>query len=209
MQEVQRPLLTPYECQRMPGPQKDEHDRIPAAGDMVIYCAGHPANDQKRQVLHIADFVLGPKPQFRHRVKTTRTGSAEPASFGGRSSNREEDIAFLDNAWANQQVNIVTIVAWAGVGKSTLVNHWLRQMATDHYRSAELIFGWSFYRQGSSGDTLSADEFLDATLTWFGDPISFPGEIKLYLAERRTETNKCEPEYMKIWQLSGNTFQDV
>src|SRR5271166_2311777 len=27
-----------------------------------------------RQVLHIADLVLGPKPQFRHRVKTTRTG---------------------------------------------------------------------------------------------------------------------------------------
>src|SRR5271165_4559849 len=46
---------------------------------------------------------------------------------------REEDIAFLDNAWANQQVNVVTIVAWAGVGKSTLVNHWLRRMATDHY----------------------------------------------------------------------------
>src|SRR5207253_1810056 len=82
---------------------------------------------------------------------------------------REEDIAFLDNAWANQQVNVVTIVAWAGVGKSTLVNHWLRRMATDHYRSAELIFGWSFYRQGSSGETASADEFLDAALTWFGD----------------------------------------
>src|SRR4029077_20065973 len=59
---------------------------------------------------------------------------------------------------------------WAGVGKSTLVNHWLRRMATDHYYSAELVFGWSFYRQGSSGDTSSADEFLDATLAWFGDP---------------------------------------
>src|SRR5260221_5057746 len=83
---------------------------------------------------------------------------------------REEDLAFLDRAWANQDVNVVTIVAWAGVGKSTLVNHWLRRMATDHYRSAELIFGWSFYRQGSSGDTSSADEFLDAALNWFGDP---------------------------------------
>jgi serine/threonine protein kinase/predicted ATPase len=83
---------------------------------------------------------------------------------------REEDIAFLDNAWANQQVNLVTIVAWAGVGKSTLVNHWLRRMATDHYRSAELVFGWSFYRQGTSGGTSSADEFIDAALTWFGDP---------------------------------------
>ena len=83
---------------------------------------------------------------------------------------REEDIAFLDRAWANQQVNVVTIVAWAGVGKSTLVNHWLRRMAAEHYRSAELVFGWSFYRQGTSGDTSSADEFLDAALTWFGDP---------------------------------------
>src|SRR6516165_2622640 len=52
---------------------------------------------------------------------------------------REEDIAFLDAAWANQNVNIVTIVAWAGVGKSTLVNHWLRRMAAEKYRSAQLV----------------------------------------------------------------------
>src|SRR6202030_2375161 len=77
---------------------------------------------------------------------------------------REEDIAFLDAAWANQDVNVVSIIAWAGVGKSTLVNHWLRRMASDRYRSAELVFGWSFYRQGSSGETSSADEFLDAAL---------------------------------------------
>ena len=83
---------------------------------------------------------------------------------------REEDIAFLDEAWANQRVNVVTIVAWAGVGKSTLVNHWLGRLAAGHYRSAQLVFGWSFYRQGSSGGTSSANEFLDAALTWFGDP---------------------------------------
>ena len=83
---------------------------------------------------------------------------------------REEDIAFLNDAWANPDVNVVTIVAWAGVGKSTLINHWLRGMAAEHYRSAELVFGWSFYRQGSSGGTSSADEFVDAALTWFGDP---------------------------------------
>src|SRR5208283_3892916 len=28
---------------------------------------------------------------------------------------REEDIAFLDRAWANKNINVVTIVAWAGV----------------------------------------------------------------------------------------------
>jgi tetratricopeptide (TPR) repeat protein len=89
---------------------------------------------------------------------------------GSNVFGREEDIAFLDRAWADKQVNVVTIVAWAGVGKSTLVNHWLRRMAAEHYHSAELVFGWSFYRQGSSGGALSADEFLDAALSWFGDP---------------------------------------
>src|SRR6516225_8676375 len=43
-------------------------------------------------------------------------------------------------------------------------------MAAEKYRSAQLVFGWSFYRQGTSGGTSSADEFLDAALTWFGDP---------------------------------------
>ena len=103
---------------------------------------------------------LGPK-----KISVARLPVTGSDVFG-----REEDLAFLDDAWANQQVNVVTIVAWAGCGKSTLVNHWLRRMAADHYRSAELIFGWSFYRQGSSGETSSADEFLDAALTWFGDP---------------------------------------
>ena len=103
---------------------------------------------------------LGPK-----KISVARLPVTGSDVFG-----REEDIAFLDDAWANQDVNVVTIVAWAGVGKSTLVNHWLGRMAAEHYRSAELVFGWSFYRQGTSGGTSSADEFLDAALNWFGDP---------------------------------------
>jgi hypothetical protein len=89
---------------------------------------------------------------------------------GSEIFGREEEITFLDRAWAKKDTNVVTIVAWAGVGKSTLVNHWLRRMTAKHYRSAELVFGWSFYRQGSSGSTSSADEFLDSALSWFGDP---------------------------------------
>src|SRR6201988_3000837 len=81
----------------------------------------------------------------------------------------------------------------AGVGKSTLVNHWLRRMAAKHYRSAELVFGWSFYRQGTSGDASSADEFLDAALPWFWDPdprLGTPGEkgerLAKLISQRRT-----------------------
>jgi predicted ATPase len=112
---------------------------------------------------------------------------------GSELFGREEDIAFLDDTWTNPDVNVVTIVAWAGVGKSTLVNHWLRRMAGERYRSAQLVYGWSFYRQGSSGESTSADEFLDAALTWFGDPdprIGTPWEkgekLAKLVAQRRT-----------------------
>ena len=82
---------------------------------------------------------------------------------------REREIAFLNDAWANQVVNVVTIVGDAGVGKSTLVKEWLRRMASEHYRSAQLVSGWSF-RQSSRVITSTADEFLHAALAWFGDP---------------------------------------
>ena len=121
---------------------------------------------------------------MHHYTSASRVGTRKPPArlapkkisiarlpvTGSDIFGREEDIGFLDDAWANQQVNVVTIVAWGGVGKSTLVNHWLRRMAAEQYRSAQLVFGWSFYRQGSSGDSSSADEFLDAALAWFGDP---------------------------------------
>src|SRR5271157_5840623 len=88
---------------------------------------------------------LGPK-----KISVARLPVTGSDVFG-----REEDIAFLDRAWANPKVNVVTIVAWAGVGKSTLVNHWLRRMAAKRYGAAELVFGWSFYRQGTSGGASS------------------------------------------------------
>jgi type IV secretion system protein VirD4 len=43
IQEVQRPLLTPDECLRMPGPIKNASGDIDEAGDMVVYVAGYPA----------------------------------------------------------------------------------------------------------------------------------------------------------------------
>ena len=82
---------------------------------------------------------------------------------------RENDVAFLNDAWGNPDVNAVTIVAQAGFGKTTLVNHWLDRMAAEHYRSAQLVFAWSF-KPSSRCDTFSADDFFHAALAWFGDP---------------------------------------
>ena len=44
-------------------------------------------------------------------------------------------------------------------------------MAAEHYRSAELVFGWSFYRQGSRAEAPPPQmNFLKLLSTWFGDP---------------------------------------
>ena len=98
------------------------------------------------KVLATASRVGTRKPPPRPGPK--RISIARLPITGSDVFGREEDIAFLDDTWANPHVNIVTIAAWAGVGKSTLVNHWLGSMAAEHYRSAQLVFGWSFYRQG-------------------------------------------------------------
>lgn len=56
-QEVSRSLLTVDECQRMPGPKKDENGLIREAGDMVVYVAGFPAIYGK-QPLYFKDSVF-------------------------------------------------------------------------------------------------------------------------------------------------------
>ena len=83
---------------------------------------------------------------------------------------RQAELEMLDQAWANPGTNVLSLVAWGGVGKSALVNHWLRGMAGDHYRGAERVYGWSFYSQGTTERAVSADLFIELALTWFGDP---------------------------------------
>jgi serine/threonine protein kinase len=131
--------------------------------------AGRRITQQRLQNMSAADSRLATR-SSPVRLGPKKISVARLPITGSDVFGREEDIVFLDGAWATQGVNVVTIVAWAGVGKSTLVNHWLRRMAAQHYRSAELVFGWSFYRQGTSGQSSSADEFLEAALTWFEDP---------------------------------------
>lgn len=73
---------------------------------------------------------------------------------------RESERSMLDAAWSgDSKKNAVTIVAFGGVGKSTLAAQW----ATTKYNDVERYFDWSFYRQGSS------DAFLKAALEFFGD----------------------------------------
>ncbi len=103
---------------------------------------------------------------FAPRVSLAKLPSTSPDLFG-----REKELAMLDAAWSNPKTNILSLVAWAGVGKTALVNKWLLQMGERDYNGAERVFGWSFYSQGAAeGKQVSADLFIAKALEWFGDP---------------------------------------
>jgi tetratricopeptide (TPR) repeat protein len=100
------------------------------------------------------------------KVSTSKLPTTGPKLFG-----REKELELLNEAWTDESTCLVTLIAWGGVGKTALVNHWLNIMAKDNYRGAGKVYGWSFYSQGAEeGKQASADEFLQETLKWFGDP---------------------------------------
>lgn len=83
MQEVQRPLLTPDECLRMPGPVKTASGDISEAGDMVVYVAGYPAIYGK-QPLYFKDPVFQaraaiPAPKVSDKLSVVQERSEEQA----------------------------------------------------------------------------------------------------------------------------------
>jgi tetratricopeptide (TPR) repeat protein len=99
------------------------------------------------------------------KISLSKLPVTGPQVFG-----REKKLEILNKAWADEHIHIVTLVAWGGVGKTALVNHWLNLMEQKNYCEAQKVYGWSFYSQGAKeGTQASADEFLLETLKWFGD----------------------------------------
>lgn len=83
---------------------------------------------------------------------------------------RDERMADLDSAWADGELNVLSLVADGGVGKTSLIVHWLTQFAQDAFRGAQRVFAWSFYSQGISDSAASEEPFVKEALKWFGDP---------------------------------------
>lgn len=82
MQEVQRPLLTPDECLRMPGPKKDQQGGISEPGDMVIYVAGFPAIYGK-QPLYFKDRVFSARAAIPPPKASDKTRQPKTTDQGG------------------------------------------------------------------------------------------------------------------------------
>src|SRR5579862_4245988 len=83
---------------------------------------------------------------------------------------REDDLAMIDKAWSDPKVHILSIIAWGGVGKTSLVVEWMGRKSAAGWNGFKRVFDWSFYSQGfrEQGAT-SADVFVASALEFFGD----------------------------------------
>jgi tetratricopeptide (TPR) repeat protein len=82
---------------------------------------------------------------------------------------RAAELERLDKAWDDPATRVLTIVAFGGVGKTSLVAHWAAGLAQRGYDGAS-YFDWSFYSQGTREQGgASADQFIMRALEFFGD----------------------------------------
>jgi tetratricopeptide (TPR) repeat protein len=108
-----------------------------------------------------------PPPEEKQKIAIARLPQLLTRDLFGRA----KELQLLEDAWANPATNVVTFVAWGGVGKTALVNHWVRRLAERNYDGAARVYAWSFYSQGTSDDrAATAEYFINDALRWFGDP---------------------------------------
>jgi hypothetical protein len=109
--------------------------------------------------------TVGPRGAIDCRVEIDRLPFTGRELFG-----RQDELDLLDHLWSQGSIQVAALVAWGGVGKSTLVNRWLQSLRDDGWRGARRVYGWSFYSQGTGDRVTSADDFIHDALQWFGDP---------------------------------------
>lgn len=112
--------------------------------------------------------ILPVVPKLTRKIAGTQLEKHAPRVLFGR----ETELAALDAAWSKGTLNVYTLVAWGGAGKTSLVFHWVQtRFNAKNWPGVERYFDWSFYSQGTGESRqTSADLFINKALDFFGDP---------------------------------------
>ena len=169
----------------------DERLTTPSSDPVVLAIAGTAAQEQLaygilQSAIEIDPIdVRGnprPRPYSFARAESLASPSVPAAHIFNRGLpetapqlfGRGDEVKKLRDAWLNPGVRVMTVVAAGGVGKSALVNHWLRDLRDRDYLGAQRILAWSFYSQGTKENLVAADVFVRFALDWLGDNEPLP-----------------------------------
>jgi tetratricopeptide (TPR) repeat protein len=128
------------------------------AAGAVVAALKKPEEIKERQSLR------GEQPNASVRQPTYVHTTLLPETGYKRLVGRDTEVERLDKAWLDVKVNIISLIAEGGAGKSALVNEWLKRMQAHNYPGAATVLGWSFFSQGSTERATSAEAFLNWAL---------------------------------------------
>lgn len=105
---------------------------------------------------------------------------------------REQELALLDEAWADPQTNLLQFVAPGGTGKTMLLTYWLHhRLPESKAERPAAIYAWSFYSQGSDEQRQSSSDYFFAAAARFfeielpKDPTERGRELARHLRRQR------------------------
>lgn len=144
-----------------------------------------PLNDRALQHRTLVDFVV------RHRLPT-EVGPASPPPLvptripiyiyenfpivGSVFVGRELELKTIRDAITDDRVNIVTIVAMGGTGKTAIVKRLFDELREREWKPFEGVFCWSFDSQGNKEESRhsAVERFYAAAFAWLGETKNIP-----------------------------------
>jgi tetratricopeptide (TPR) repeat protein len=128
---------------------------------------GEPMIKERKQVAPLTFSDTRSRGERYPQISPTRLSHGAEHLIG-----RENELAVLDKALDNPQIHIITIVAFGGVGKTSLVFEWMNRQSVKGWHGMERVFDWSFYSMVTRENRdASSDSFVKAALIFFGDRV--------------------------------------
>ena len=102
---------------------------------------------------------------------------------------REKDLSKLDSYWHEGNIRIVTIIGESGVGKSALIDLWLKLKNEERWPEAEWVFYWSFSDLERENWVTSVNQFLSAAMRSLGGDAETSGSPW----RKRSQAGRTDP----------------
>lgn len=142
-------ISTVIDCENLSSPERAVNELIVSLKATRVQAAGLPVY----------------LPLASEYIDTSRL----PFAIENHLFGRQHELDLLDQAWEQDECNLICFVAQGGMGKSALTGRWVENMRREHFRGAERVFAWSFYSQGTSERVTNADKFISEALRWLGE----------------------------------------
>lgn len=163
----------------------------------LVVAENQPAADGFLLPARTADAALDhfrPPPEIPHLSHEQLPRPVDTKLFIGRDDTME----LIDRCWRERETTIVQVVAPGGVGKSTVVWKWLRELLPQrhNYRLCPQVFEWSFYSQGKHEYQTDSGRFLQEAQRHFTRHAENPSAGQANGAEAWVAAERVAEQFM-------------